>query len=134
MTHCCIFDSNKIAKWKKFCVENEISHEETLKIANRTALPVGDRPDYILYLDDGYRFVYSIDTMISLSGTCTYKIRKLSGSVTRSGMYPSVAVMKEIMHRLDFKGLGECKIIINDHDPIPNIEIHDVISIKKIES
>ena len=129
----CIFDWGKISKWRKYAIENEISLEETLRISRAEAKFVGDREEHILYLDDGYRFVFSIENTPSLDNTSIYKIRRLSGSVTRCGVYPSIEVMRMLCTELGFGDFKNCHIRINETDIIPNVEINEVISIKKNE-
>lgn len=125
----CIIDFDQIKKWKEYVVNHEITLEEIMRIANKEAKYVGDRPEYVLYVDVGYRFVHSIENVPSLKDKSVYKIRRLSGSIPGSDKFPSIPVMQEISSKLGFGDWKNCSFRLNSNDPIPNIEIVEVISI-----
>uniref|UniRef100_A0A6C0C812 Uncharacterized protein n=1 Tax=viral metagenome TaxID=1070528 RepID=A0A6C0C812_9ZZZZ len=126
----CIIDDDKILKLKKYAEEHEITREEFMLMYNKQAPLIGDRVDHILYLDVGYRFVYSIENVPHSSKPITYRIRKLSGSVNNGGdaKFPSPIVMEYVADKLGFANFRKCNVKINSNEVIPNIEIHEIIS------
>ena len=129
-----IIDNNKIAAWKSYVENHEISIHEFMEIYNGKQPLVGNRDNHILYLDTGFRFVYSVENIPSQCGKNIYRIRKLSGSFHKEQKYPHPQVMRQIADLLGFSDFTKCQIKINDTDTIPNIEIHDVISIREIKN
>ena len=123
----CIFDHNKIKKWKEFVENNEITLEESLEILYKKKPLVGNREGFSISLDFGYKFVYSIENAPSKDFTEVHRIKRLSGSSSRKGMYPNIFVFKELCELLDFKSFKNCVLKMNDKDPIPNIEIMEFI-------
>jgi hypothetical protein len=125
----CQLDLDKIAEWKDHCLSHEISTEELLKIDNGTAPKIGDRNEHILYAPVGFRFVFSIEYCPSLTSSRIYKMRRLSGSLNKPEKYPTPKLMGAISQILGFGPLEKCIVKLNDQDPIPNIEINEIIEI-----
>lgn len=128
----CAVDFDKISKWYDWCSSHEISFEEIIRISKSEAPLIGDRPDHILYLPIGFRFVFSIENTPSIDFKSVYKVRRLSGSVNKPGSYPTQFLMTTISEKLGFGPLDKCIIKVNDMDPIPNIEINEIIEVKFI--
>ncbi|AGC01593.1 divergent P-loop NTPase [Acanthamoeba polyphaga moumouvirus] len=121
-----LIDYNKLKLLKEYAENNIIKMDEIMNIYHGKAEIIGNRIDHCVFFDFGYKFVYSIEEVPSTDFKKFYTIKKLSGSVN-NGNYPSVELMKIIMNELDMKDLSECNIKINKNDPIPNIEIMDII-------
>lgn len=128
----CEVDFDKLLKWKDWCIEHEISYEEALLIFAGKANPVGDRLGHVLNLPIGFKFVFSIENTPSLDRKSIYKIRRLSGSINKPEKYPTIELMTFISGQLGFSPLDKCSIRLKDTDPIPNIEINEVINIKSL--
>jgi hypothetical protein len=125
----CIIDDDKILELKKYAEEHEITRDEFMQMYNKQAPLIGDREGHILYLMNGFRFVHSIENVPHTCKPITYRIRKLSGSVNNGSndKYPAPAVMEYIANKLGFTDFKKCGVKINANDPIPNIEIHEII-------
>jgi len=127
-----MLEDEKILALKKYAEEHEITRDEFMQIYEHSAPLIGDRKDHILYLLYGYRFLYSIENVPHSCKPLTYRIRKLSGSIDNgdSNKYPAPEVMEYVANMLGFVNFKKCGVKINSTDPIPNIEIHEIISIK----
>ncbi|QGR53607.1 hypothetical protein [Moumouvirus maliensis] len=110
---------------KEYAESHIIRMNDILNIRNGKADLVGDRLEHCVFFDVGCKFVYSIEELPSSDLKKFYTVKKLSGSV--NGKYPSVQLMRIIMKELNMKDFSECSIKINENDPIPNIEVMDVI-------
>lgn len=122
-----IFDDEKINALKTYAENNVVSRKEIIEIYNGIKPIVGDRDLHCIYLNFGYKFIFSIEEVPSTNSNKTYRIKKLSGSSLRPKSYPSIESFKIMMEKLGMKPIGECNVKMNVNDPIPNIEVHDVI-------
>lgn len=125
MTDPVIINYAELRVLKEYAENHIIKMNDILDIYNCKAHVVGDRLEHCVFFDVGCKFVYSIEELLSTDLKKFYTVKKLSGSV--NGDYPSVELMKLITKVLDMKDLSECSIQINENDPIPNIEIVDII-------
>ena len=132
MSSDCIIDNDKFLMLRAYAEAHEITVDEFMQIYKKKLPIIGDRDEHILYLSNGFRFVFSIENVPSGNKTKTYKIRKLSGSVNHKGKYPHPIVMETIAGLLGFIDFNKCSVKMNGNDPIPNIEIHEIISITNI--
>lgn len=128
----CIIDNQKVFTLKNYAESHEIFSDEILRMAKQELPYVGDRPDHILYLEFGYRFVYSIENIPSNDMKSVYKIRRLSASSARTGKYPNDVLMKEISALLGFENFETSTFKVNDKDVIPNVEMIEVISVTNL--
>lgn len=128
----CEINLDKLSEWKDWCLLNEITYQEALRIFEGKSSPVGDRPGYTLFVPIGFKFVFSIENTPSIDRKSIYKIRKLSGSLNKPNAYPTMELMTFISGKLGFGSLDMCNIRIKDSDPIPNIEISEIISVMQI--
>jgi hypothetical protein len=128
----CEINLDKLLEWKDWCLSHEITYEEALLIFEGKALPVGDRPGYTLYLPIGFKYVFTIENTPSIDRSSIYKVRKLSGSLNKPDKYPTIELMTFISEKLGFSRLDKHNIRIKDRDPIPNIEISEVINVISI--
>jgi hypothetical protein len=128
----CELDFTRIEEWRDWCLSHEISLEEILQMSKGLAPLIGNRSSHVLYLPIGFRFVFSIENTPSKDFKNVYRIRRLSGSLDKPGKYPTPILMQTISEKLGFGPFDNCIIRINDTDPIPNIEINEVIEIKPI--
>ncbi|AVL94208.1 hypothetical protein mvi_848 [Megavirus vitis] len=126
MTTPVIIDHDKIRILKEYAENHVIMINEIMDIYHGKAKTIGDRVDHCIFFDFGYKFVYSIEQIPSTDFKKLYTIKRLSGSVN-NGNYPSIQLMKIVMKELNMKDLDDCDIKINKNDPIPNIEIMDII-------
>lgn len=127
MSRIFIAEDDKILALRKYAEEHEITSEEFMKIYNKQAPNIGDRQGHILTLHQGFRFVFSIENVPHVSKPITYRMRKLSASVDND-KYPSPVVMEYVADMLGFVDFKKCRAKLNIDAPIPNIEIHEIIS------
>jgi hypothetical protein len=119
----------EVNQWKDYCLSHEITVEEIIRISKGKAPLIGDRCGHVLILPIGFRFVFSIEYVPSLISSDIHKMRRLSGSSTRLGKYPSPELMKTIAQILGFSPFEKCIIRLNKNAPIPNVEVDEIIGI-----
>jgi hypothetical protein len=88
----------EVAKVKEYSLKYPCgeAYRELLKVGD--ALPVGDNPEHVVHIHDGYRAVYSVSVMD------TKKYHHLSLSVEGKGKYPGIPDTEII---LDLFGMGK---------------------------
>ncbi|BCS82807.1 divergent P-loop NTPase [Cotonvirus japonicus] len=126
MSKLVILDVEKIIDLKHRAESHFIDYKENMAIYNGKAKIVGDRPEHVLFLDPGFKFVYSIEEIPSTDFKKLYTLKKLSGSIN-NGNYPSIDLMKIMLEYLGMSELSKCNVSIKHQDTIPNIEIVDII-------
>lgn len=57
------YTRSEVTKIRKYAVEHPYDQDFRDKVVAGTALPVGDNPEHVLHIHDGYRVVYSIDKL-----------------------------------------------------------------------
>jgi hypothetical protein len=122
-----IFDDAKINTVKLYAENNIVSKDEIMKIYENNSSIIGDRKEHCIFLDFGYKFVYSIEEIPTTDFKTIYKIKKLSGSCLRIGRYPSIETMQIMLAKLGMSKLEDCRVLVNSDNTVPNIEIHDII-------
>ncbi|AVL94464.1 divergent P-loop NTPase [Moumouvirus australiensis] len=125
MTAHVIINYAELKTLKEYAENHILRMIDILKIYSGKTDVVGDRLEHCVFFDVGCKFVYSIEELPSTDLKKFYTVKKLSGSV--NGEYPSVQLMRIIMKELNMKDFSECSIKINENDPIPNIEVMDII-------
>lgn len=96
----------EVEKVKKYAFEHPYGEAYRSLVISKDALPVGDNPEHVVHIHDGYRVVYSITVHNSK------KYHHLSVSVGKKGNYPGIPDTQIIM---DLFGMGKD---INDLDNV----------------
>lgn len=96
----------EVEKVKKYAFEHPYGEAYRSLVVSGDALPVGDNPEHVVHIHDGYRVVYSISTLKSK------KFHHLSISVNKKGKYPGIPDAQVIM---DLFGMGKD---VNDLDNV----------------
>lgn len=86
---------NEVEKVKKYALEHPYDEKYREEVLAKKALPVGDNPDHVVHIHDGYRAVYSISLINSV------KFHHLSISVETN--YPDIRAAELI---LELFGMG----------------------------
>ena len=92
------YTKKEIAKVIQYASENPYGEKYRLNLSEGKALPVGDNPDHVVHIHQGYRAVYSIST---LKGE---RYHHLSVSYEENDKYPGVYEAEVI---LDLFGMGK---------------------------
>ena len=115
----------------KYAEANRISFSEMKELMDGKKPPMGDNPDYICYLTNGYRVVYSIEEQPL--GWC----RHISISVDTPKKMPSIPAVETIMHEFGFTGtIADCISVWveNDVDVIGVGPVHAANALQKYEA
>lgn len=109
----------EIEKVKNYAIAHPYDENFRKLVLSGDVRPVGDNPEHVVHIHDGYRAVYSIDILDSK------KYHHLSVSVESKTDYPSVP---SVTHIMEFFGMG------NDLYAMENIwPEEDVLAINLIK-
>lgn len=130
MTQVYSINLDPVRKVCAYALNHMIKLDEFMAIYEKKAKLIGDRLEHCVYINPpGYKFVFSLEEVPTTDFKKIYLIKKLSGSLNIPNKYPSMEFMKAIMEIFEMKPLEQCSVKMNEDDPIPNIEIHDIISV-----
>ncbi|ALR83734.1 hypothetical protein [Niemeyer virus] len=132
MSRSAIIDNEKISKWRSYVESHVITYDDYMKIFRGEAKLVGDRLEHCLFMDYGFKFVYSIEEAPSPDFKKLHTIKRLSGSVD-NGNYPTLQLIKIMLDKLGMKTFDKCQYRINKNDIVPNIEIIDLQHSRDLE-
>lgn len=123
----------QIEKVRNYAVNNEITVDEYVDIFHGKKSLVGDREEHV-YSNEYFKFVFSIDHLPKSDFSKIYVLRHLSVSRNCPDRYPSIGLIQIISKNFGFKNFEECDIKIKKDDPIPNIDITEIISEKNLSN
>jgi hypothetical protein len=86
---------NEVAKVKKYAFEHPYDESYRALFIRGKTLPVGDNPEHVVHIHDGYRAVYSLSV---LNNT---KYHHLSISIEEKGKYPGIHEAEIILELFD---------------------------------
>jgi len=89
---------NEAKKVISYASEHPYDESYRILLKSGDVLPVGDNPDHVVHIHQGYRAVYSITTLDSK------RYQHLSISVEEKGKYPGIPESEMI---LDLFGMGK---------------------------
>ena len=90
-----------IKKVKAYANEHKLTKGELLETMAGIKEDVGDDPDHVIHIHDGYRVVYSIEEQ--QIGDCHH----LSVSIDRKGKWPQPTAVEMILEEFGMKKLDE---------------------------
>ena len=125
-TQTCRIDTNEFDRINDYSIKHEITPTKLSKISKGELPIVGDRKEHT-YENEYFKFVLSIDNTPSFDFKKMYKLKRLSVSRPNSTRYPSLELVKNVTAYLKFSDLEKCNVKINENDPIPNIEVIDIL-------
>lgn len=96
----------EIEKVKSYALAHPYDEHFISLVLSGDALPVGDNPEHVVHIHDGYRVVYSITVKDSK------KFHHMSVSVESDTQYPSVP---SVVHIMELFGMGND---INDMESV----------------
>jgi hypothetical protein len=119
-----VIDSEKIKALREYAEANRVPLAEMYRILNGQSPCVGDRPNYSLNLDFGFRLVFSVEEHPRTDGGTTWG-RHMSVSLTEpSGTrVPSIHAVQLLCMELGFKPWGECMVNFNQDSEPPYVEV-----------
>jgi hypothetical protein len=97
---------NEVAKVKKYAFEHPYDESYRALFLEGKALPIGDNPEHVVHIHDGYRAVYSVSVLDNI------RYHHLSISVEEKNKYPGIPEAEIIMELFD---MGKS---INDLDNV----------------
>lgn len=98
----------KIKKLIKYASEHKINEKSIRAMMAKEEKPVGDNPDYVIHLHDGFRVVYSIEEQPV--GNCHH----ISISVDEIDKYPHPAAVEEILKEFGMKKIEDSISLWNE--------------------
>jgi len=90
----------KIAKLVQYASDHKIDFDTVEKIAGGNQPPIGDDPNYVCFIPDGYRVAFSIEQQPD-----KYWYKHLSISVNNKSKLPSIPAAEMIMKEFGFVGI-----------------------------
>ena len=85
----------EVQKVKEYASKHPYGEDYRSLVLSNDAAPVGDNPEHVIHIHDGYRAVYSISTLGSK------RFHHLSISVEKEGALPSIPAAETIMELFD---------------------------------
>lgn len=95
----------EVEKVKKYAFEHPYGEVYREKVLAGEALPVGDNPDHVVHIHDGYRAVYSITVINKIN------YHHLSISYEEQGKYPGIPEAELI---LELFGMGNSVVDLDN--------------------
>ena len=100
---------------------NILSMDELLDTKNKDKPPVGDDPNHRIYIDEGYRIVFSLEAQKEM-------VAHLSVSVDTTSALPSIEAVREIIKLFGFnEEIDEYRLKVEQID-----DDHSAINVWKI--
>ena len=85
--------------WRvKFAESNVVSFRDVMRTANYVQMPIGDDPNFVLNIEQGFRVVFSIEKQ-----PAGISVRHLSVSVDHPAKSPSIPAVEEILRLYGFQ-------------------------------
>lgn len=119
-----VIDGPKVKALRDYAEAHPITLTELHRIIDGHAPCVGDRPNYSINLDFGFRLVFSVEEHPRTDGGTTWG-RHMSVSLTEpSGTrVPSYHAVQLLCQELGFKPMNECMVNFNKDSEPPYVEV-----------
>lgn len=127
-----IWKNEEIKALREYGENHVIDYDEVMKIYKGEEKCAGNRNGYTLYLYDGFKLVFSIEWTPMSNMINKVKLKRMSLSSSKkdddgSIRYPNELALESISQLLGFSSLDKCFVKMNKNDPIPNIEIMEIL-------
>lgn len=120
-----VIDSKKIQRLKTYAEEHRLDAAEVDKIMAGDAPVPGERPEYVCYLDPGWKLVYSIGEYLAVNKhtqeTARFWVQHMSMSVNVEGRAPNMTTLSLVAKELGFPPLEQCRFSVDQENGIVEI-------------
>jgi hypothetical protein len=119
-----VIDGEKIKALREYAEAHRISLDELLKIKEGKLPCVGDREGYTIFLDFGFKLVFSIEEHPQTDGGTIWG-RHMSVSLTEptGTRVPSIHAVRLLYMELGFKPLEQCFLNFEKHAKPAYVEV-----------
>lgn len=127
-------DSDQIAKLRKYAEEHPFTFENFKNMYHKKEKVAGDRKEYYIFIPIDCKLVFSIEWFCNMEQTEKYMCRRMSVSANKGTRFPPFQALEYIASLLGFSSLTPDKVQIRimDKDPIPNIDILEILKTEKM--